>query len=144
RAPSAPCGGESEASAKFREGPSTPAAPPPSRIFPMTSMNRIAAVTAALLMLAGVMGFLSLTGFISGSENQDSQRSAPVQSAADRAVFQLQQRLASEPHDLAAVDGLGSAYLRNARESSAPPMSATEERTVDKATVTARKRERAC
>ena len=86
----------------------------------MTSMNRIAAVTAALLMLAGVMGFLSLTGFISGSENQDSQRSAPVQSAADRAVFQLQQRLASEPNDLAAVDGLGSAYLQKARESGDP------------------------
>ena len=86
----------------------------------MTSMNRIAAVTAALLMLAGVTGFLSLTGFISGSENQDSQRSAPVQSAADRAVFQLQQRLASEPNDLAAVDGLGSAYLQKARESGDP------------------------
>ena len=71
-------------------------------------------------MLAGVTGFLSLTGFISGSENQDSQRSAPVQSAADRAVFQLQQRLASEPNDLAAVDGLGSAYLQKARESGDP------------------------
>src|SRR6266542_1913112 len=45
---------------------------------------------------------------------------APVQSAADRAIFQLQQRLAVVPNDLTAVDGLGSAYLQKARESGDP------------------------
>ena len=80
----------------------------------MTSMNRVAAVTAALLILAGV------TGFVSRSDESEGNPPTPTQSAADRAIFQLQQRLATTPHDVAAIDGLGSAYLQKARESGDP------------------------
>jgi tetratricopeptide (TPR) repeat protein len=83
-------------------------------------MNRLAALTAALLILAGVTGFLSTTRFLSGSEDKESNRSLPIESAADRTIYQLQQRLAGAPNDLISIDNLGSAYLQKARESGDP------------------------
>src|SRR5206468_12516623 len=83
----------------------------------MSSMNRLGALTAVLLLLAGATGFLSVARFLSGSEEDNSDRAAPIASAADRAITQLQQRLASKPNDLVSLDGLGSAYLQKARES---------------------------
>ena len=86
----------------------------------MSSVNRLAGVTAVLLLLAGATGFLSIARFLSGSEEDNSDRAAPIASAADRAITQLQQRLASKPNDLVSLDGLGSAYLQKARESGDP------------------------
>src|SRR5437870_10967480 len=86
----------------------------------MSSMNRLGALTAVLLLLAGATGFLSVARFLSGSEEDNSDRAAPIASAADRAITQLQQRLASKPNDLVSLDGLGSAYLQKARESGDP------------------------
>jgi len=87
---------------------------------PTGDMNRLAGVTAVLLILAGVTGFLSATGILSGSDNKSSDRATSIESAADRAIVQLQQRLAGAPNDLMATDGLGSAYLQKARESGDP------------------------
>src|SRR2546428_9769368 len=86
----------------------------------MGSMNRLAGVTAVLLLLAGATGFLSIARFSSGSEKDDSDRVAPIASAADRAITQLQQRLNNKPNDPVSLDGLGSAYLQKARESGDP------------------------
>jgi tetratricopeptide (TPR) repeat protein len=83
-------------------------------------MNRLAAFTAALLLLAGVTGLLSVTAFPSDSDGVNNDRTAAVESAADRAIAQLQQRLAEAPNDLVAIDGLGSAYLQKARQSGDP------------------------
>jgi len=83
-------------------------------------MNRLAAFTAVLLILAGLSGWFSVMGLLSGSEREDSNRVATVESAADRAMLQLQQRLTGAPNDVMAIDGLGSAYLQKARESGDP------------------------
>jgi tetratricopeptide (TPR) repeat protein len=83
-------------------------------------MNRLAAFTAAVLLLAGVTGLLSVTAFPSDSDGVNNDRTATVESAVDRAIAQLQQRLAEAPNDLVAIDGLGSAYLQKARQSGDP------------------------
>ena len=83
-------------------------------------MSRLAGLTAVLLILAGATGVFSVTGLLSGSGNNAGDRSAPLESPADRAIFQLQQRLTGAPNDLIAIDSLGSAYLQKARESGDP------------------------
>jgi tetratricopeptide (TPR) repeat protein len=79
-------------------------------------MNRFVILTAVLLVLAGSAAFVSTTGIFGGSDEGDSARTPAVESATDRAIAELQQRLAGAPEDRTSLNDLGFAYLQKARE----------------------------
>jgi len=83
-------------------------------------MSRFAILTAILMILAGSAAFASATGIFGGSDEGDGPRTAAVESATDRAIVELQQRLAGAPEDGASLNDLGFAYLQKARETGDP------------------------
>jgi len=86
----------------------------------MGNLGRLTTLTAVLLILAGAAAFFSSTGLFSGADDSDAGSIVAVDSPTDRDVFRLQQRVATTPHDLTTLNGLGFAYLQKARESGDP------------------------
>ena len=84
------------------------------------SMNRFAILTAVLLVLVGGVAFASVTGIFGGPDSSRDTHVSPVESPTDRAISQLQQRLADAPQDAQSLNDLGFAYLQKARESGDP------------------------
>jgi len=83
-------------------------------------MSRFVILTAILLILAGSAAFASTTGIFEGSDEGDAARTPVIESATDRAIAPLQQRLARTPDDATLLNRLGFAYLQKARESGDP------------------------
>ena len=83
-------------------------------------MSRFVILTAILLILAGSAAFASTTGIFEGSDEGDAARTPAIESATDRAIAPLQQRLARTPDDATLLNRLGFAYLQKARESGDP------------------------
>jgi tetratricopeptide (TPR) repeat protein len=83
-------------------------------------MSRLVILTAILLILAGSAAFASSTSIFGGSDEGDAARTSAIESATDRTIAPLQQRLVRTPEDTTLLNRLGFAYLQKARESGDP------------------------
>jgi tetratricopeptide (TPR) repeat protein len=81
-------------------------------------MRRFGVLTAALMVLAGFVGFVSLAS--RGSDSNEPRLEQAGRSPTDLAIAQAQQRLADAPDDRVSLNELGFAYLQKARESGDP------------------------
>jgi tetratricopeptide (TPR) repeat protein len=96
-------------------------------------MNRFVILTAVLLVLAGSTAFVSSTRIFGRSDEGDAARTPAVESATDRAIVELQERLAGAPEDRTALNDLGFAYLQKARETGDPAFYTRADSVFDKA-----------
>ena len=86
----------------------------------MGNIGRLATLTAALLVLAGAAGVISVLGLFAGSDDRDTSRVAAVESPSDQAIARLQLLAESSPQNSESLAALGFAYLQKARESGDP------------------------
>jgi tetratricopeptide (TPR) repeat protein len=85
----------------------------------MRNLGRMATLTAALLLLASA-SFLVRSNLSGISTTDPAAISAPTESATDRLISSLQQRLTGSPDDAGSLTQLGFAYLQKAREAGDP------------------------
>jgi tetratricopeptide (TPR) repeat protein len=86
----------------------------------LSNLTKLTIFTAMLMAIAAVTVLLSGEPFAGSDDSARSTRVAPLSSALDTQISELQARSAAHPDDTEALRELGFAYLQKARENGDP------------------------